>query len=212
MNPASSPLVFLPTFSGRTFGDKQQRRPSWYSATASCQSIEWNSSHWLWPVTIHWPHLFFVHHRIPYVRVAGPFMLALRTPLSWLCICEFIMRFSMCTPSFTGGVQTTYPTSWGLSTAVVHAPAYDLLQQRTSRRRGYGQNVESAPFLTLALLRGTLYRRTCVLFLTLCFLGSDWRLTFLVLLLTFVDYCCLCYVMLCNPYVNDSFNAPMFSV
>jgi len=28
-------------------------------------------------------------------------------------------------------------------------------------------------------------------------LGSDCRLTFLVLLLTFVDYCCLCYVMLC---------------
>jgi len=65
--------------------------------------------------------------------------------------------------------------------------------------RSYGQNVESAPFLTLGLPRGTLYRKTCVLFLTQCFLGSDWRLTFLVLLLTFVDYCCLCYVMLCNP-------------
>jgi len=28
--------------------------------------------------------------------------------------------------------------------------------------RSYGQNVESAPFLTLGLLRGTLYRKTCV--------------------------------------------------
>jgi len=37
----------------------------------------------------------------------------------------------------------------------------------------YRQNVESAPFLTLALPRGTLYRRTCVLFLILCFSGSD---------------------------------------
>ena len=96
-----------------------------------------------------------------------------------------------CTPSFTGGVRTTYPTSWGPSTTVVHAPAYDLLQQRTSQCRSYGQNVESAPFLTLALPRRTLYQKTCVLFLTLRFLGSDWRLTFLVLLLTFVDYCLL---------------------
>jgi len=37
----------------------------------------------------------------------------------------------------------------------------------------YGQNVESAPFLTLALPLGTFYCRTCVLFLSLCFLGSD---------------------------------------
>jgi len=37
----------------------------------------------------------------------------------------------------------------------------------------YGQNVESAPFLTLALPRGTLYRKTCMLFLTVCFLESD---------------------------------------
>ena len=43
-----------------------------------------------------------------------------------------------------------------------------------------------------------------MLFLTLCFSESDWRFTFVVLLLTFVDYCCL----LLN--VNDSCNAPMF--
>ena len=37
----------------------------------------------------------------------------------------------------------------------------------------------------------------------LCFLGSDWRLTILVLLLTFVDYCCLLLMTLvlhlCSP-------------
>jgi len=92
----------------------------------------------------------------------------------------------LCTSAQPLWLLTTYPTSWGLSTSVVHAPTYDLLQQQTSRCRSYRQNVESAPFLTLGLPRGTLYRKTCVLFLTLCFLGSDWRLTFLVLLLTFV--------------------------
>ena len=88
---------------------------------------------------------------------------------------EFSSSYAvLCTPSFTGGVRTTYPTSWGLSTSVVHAPAYDLLQQRTSRYRSYRQNVESAPFLTLGLPRGTLYQKTCVLFLTLCFLWSPY--------------------------------------
>lgn len=43
----------------------------------------------------------------------------------------------------------------GLSRSVVHAPAYDLQQQQTSRCRSYGQNVESAPFLTLVLPLGT---------------------------------------------------------
>ena len=44
-----------------------------------------------------------------------------------------------------------------------------------------------------------------LLFLILCFLGSDWRRTFLVLLLTFVDYCWLLLMTLvmhpcsCSP-------------
>jgi len=45
--------------------------------------------------------------------------------------------------------------------------------RQTSLCRSYGRNMESAPFLTLALPRGTLYRRTRELFLILCFLGSD---------------------------------------
>jgi len=40
---------------------------------------------------------------------------------------EFSSSYAvLCTPSFTGGVRTTYPTSWGLSTSVVHAPAYTI--------------------------------------------------------------------------------------
>jgi len=46
-------------------------------------------------------------------------------------------------------------------------------------------------------------RRTCVLFLILCFLGSDWRLTF-----SFAFN--VCWLLL--PTVNDSYNALMFSV
>ena len=104
-------------------------------------------------------------------------------------------------------------TSWTASTN------FAMPQLRT--------NVESAPFLTLSLPRGTLYRKTCVLFLTLCLLGSDLvsdiaifvlkrdvklqltnfrkRLQTHLFSLAF-NVCWLllpCYVMLCNPYVND---------
>ena len=51
----------------------------------------------------------------------------------------------------------------------------DQIKTRNQHRmaRIHPENVESAPFPTLTLPRGTLYRKTCVLFLTLYFLGSD---------------------------------------
>ena len=53
------------------------------------------------------------------------------------------------------------------------------------------------------------------LFLTLCFLGSDWRLTFLVLLLTFVDYCLLLMTVvmhLCSACNRHTINFYMMMI
>jgi len=86
---------------------------------------------------------------------------------------QAVLSYALHLSRQVSGLPIQHREAYRVPTSVVHAPEYDLLQQRTSRCRSYGQNVESAPFLTLALPRGTLYRRTCVLFLILCFLGSD---------------------------------------